>query len=189
MSAESVEEVILEHETECEATVSSFKRDLQKVKTGKASTGLVENIIVEYYGAKTALVHLGQITTPEARLIQIQVFDRSAISAIEKAIQTSGLGLNPSSDGTTIRLLVPPLTEETRRDIVKHLHKLAEDKRVSIRNHRRDANDVIKKLEKDGAVAKDEVKRFLDTIQKQTDSAITELDKMLQVKEAECLEV
>lgn len=189
MSAESVEEVIFEHEQESEATVASFKRDLQKVKTGKASTGLVENIIVEYYGAKTALMHLGQISTPEARLISIQVFDRGAIAAIEKAIQTSGLGLNPSSDGATIRLIVPPLTEETRRDIVKHLNKLAEDKRVSVRNHRRDANDAIKKLEKDGAVAKDEVKRVLDQIQKQTDSAISEIDKLLQVKEAECLEV
>ena len=189
MNAESIDDVILAHDQESEATVSSFKRDIQKVKTGKASTGLVEGVIVDYYGSKTALVHLGQISTPEARLISIQVFDASSIPAIEKAIQTSGLGLNPSSDGNTIRLVVPPLTEETRKDIVRHLHKMAEDKRISIRNHRRDANDSVKKLEKDGSVAKDDVKKVLDQIQKQTDAAIAEIDSLLQVKEAECLEV
>jgi len=189
VDADNVEEIIETHALECEETFEAFKRDLQKLRTGKASTGLVEGIVVDYYGAKTALGHLGQISTPEPRLISIQVFDAGSIDSIEKAIQTSGLGFNPSRDGNTIRITVPALTEDSRKEIVKHLHKLAEEKRVSIRNHRRDANDAIKKLEKDKTVTKDDVKRHLDSIQKQTDKHVAEIDSLLKAKEEECMVV
>ncbi len=189
METTDVDEIIATHELESEETLQAFKRDLQKMRTGKASTGLVEGLVVDYYGTKSALGHLGQISTPEPRLITIQVYDAGAISSIEKAIQSSGLGLNPSRDGSTIRIIIPALTEESRKEIVKHLNKTAEDKRVSIRNHRRDANELLKKLEKDGEIAKDDVKKYLDTIQKQTDNFINEIDSLLKVKEAECMEV
>lgn len=184
-----VQESLKKHDEECKTAIAAFKRELQKVRTGRASGSVLEGVMVEYYGSKTALSHLGQITTPEPRMIVVQVYDAGAAVAVEKAIHSSGLGFNPSREGNTIRIVVPPLTEETRRDIVKHLHKMAEDYRVSIRNHRRDANDVIKKLEKEGTVAKDEAQKVMEKVQKQTDSAIAELDKVLAQKEAECLEV
>ncbi len=183
------QEVIAAHETECKSALAAFKRDLQKVRTGRASGSLLESVQVDYYGSKTPLQHLGQISTPEPRLITIQVYDASAVSAVEKAIQTSGLGFNPSREGNLIRVLVPTLTEESRKEIVKRLHKLAEDMKVSVRNHRRDANEAMKKLEKDGEISKDDIAKVLDKIQKQTDSAVVEIDKLLQAKEAECMEV
>lgn len=189
MADDSVDKIAAKHKEDCSGTVVVFKRDLQKVRTGKASAGLLENIVVDYYGSKMALNHLGQVSTPEARLIVVQVYDAGAVPAIEKAIQTAGLGLNPSREGNTLRVFVPSLTEETRRDIVRHLNKLAEEMRVSIRNHRRDANEGIKKLEKDGKATKDEAKRALDKIQAQTDGQIAEIDKLLKAKEAECMEV
>ena len=184
-----VQAILKKYEEECRAAVDAFRRELQKVRTGRASGSVLEGIVVEYYGTKTALSHLGQITTPEARLIVIQVYDSNAAVAVEKAIHSAGLGFNPSREGNTIRIVVPPLTEETRREIVKHLHKMAEDYRVSVRNHRRDANDAIKKLEKEGTVAKDEAGRVLEKVQKQTDASISDIDKVLAQKEAECMEV
>ena len=184
-----VQEILKNHDEECKTAIVAFKRELQKVRTGRASGSVLEGIMVDYYGSRTALSHLGQITTPEARMILIQVYDANAAVAVEKAIHSAGLGFNPSREGNTIRIVVAPLTEETRKDIVRHLHKMAEDYRVSIRNHRRDANDLIKKLEKEGTVAKDESQKVMEKVQKQTDSAISELDKVLAQKEAECLEV
>ncbi len=181
--------VLKSHEEECKDALAAFRRELQKVRTGRASGSVLEGVMVDYYGSKTSLSHLGQVTTPEARLIVIQVYDANAAVAVEKAIHSAGLGFNPSREGNTIRIVVPPLTEETRKDIVRHLHKLAEEYRVSIRNHRRDANESVKKLEKDGTIAKDEVARSLEKVQKQTDSSIAELDKALAQKEAECMEV
>lgn len=184
-----VQAILKNYEDECKASVEAFRRELSKVRTGRASGSVLEGIMVDYYGAKTALSHLGQISTPEARLIVIQVYDANAAIAVEKAIHSAGLGFNPSREGNTIRIVVAPLNEETRRDIVKRLHKMAEDHRVSIRNHRREANDQIKKLEKDGDVAKDETARVMEKVQKQTDSSISEIDKILAQKEAECMEV
>ena len=183
------DQIVAKHNEQCGATINAFKRDLGKVRTGRASSGLLEGIHVEYYGSRVPLTQLGQISAPEARLIIIQVYDSNAVQSIEKAIQSSGLGFNPARDGNTIRIVVPPLTEESRREIVKHLHKLAEEIRVSIRNHRRDANDAIKKLEKDNTLSKDDVKRTQDKIQKQTDSFITQVDTLLTAKEAESMEV
>lgn len=184
----TVDGVVSENKEHCAASLQAFRRDIQKIRTGRASTSLIEGVTVDYYGSRQTLGHLCQMSTPEARLIVLQVYDTSAVSAIEKAIQSAGLGLNPSRDGNTLRIVVPALTEETRKDIVRHLHKLAEEMRVSVRNHRREANDQLKKLEKDGAT-KDDTKRGAEKIQKQTDSAIAEIDSLLKAKEAECLEV
>jgi len=185
----TVQEVLSKHAEECNASIAAFKRDLQKVRTGRASGSILENVQVDYYGSKTPLVHLGQISTPEPRLIMIQVYDANAAPAVEKAIQTAGLNFNPSREGNTIRIVVPPLTEDSRKEIVRRLHKLAEDMRVSVRNHRRDANDAIKKIEKEGGIMKDDVTKTTDKVQKQTDTSIVEIDKLLQAKEAECMEV
>ena len=187
--AESIEEVIAENKDNSSSSIEAFKRELQKIRTGRASAGLVEGINVDYYGSKTSLAHLGQITTPEANQILIQVFDAGAVESVEKAIMSSELGFNPSRDGNTLRIIVPPLTEERRKDIVKLLNKTAEDIRVSIRNHRRDANDAIKSLEKENAISKDDAKRATESIQKQTDLSIAEVDKLLAEKEEECLQV
>lgn len=189
MEPKDAEEVLLEHEAECDGALSAFMRDLKKMRTGRASASLLEGITVDYYGAKTPLMHLGQVTAPEPRLIVVQVYDANAVSSVEKAIQSSDLGFNPARDGNTLRITVPPLTEETRKEVVRHLHKMAEDIRISIRNHRRDANDCLKKAEKEGGLAQDEAKRCLDKVQKQTDRFIAEVDKLLAAKEAECMEV
>lgn len=189
MSDGSAVPAVGKHEEQCKSAIAAFRKELQKVRTGRASAGLLEGVMVDYYGSKTALSHLGQITAPEPRLIVIQVFDTSAVQSVEKAIQSAGLNLNPSREGNNIRVNLPALTEENRREIVKVLTKHAEEMRVSIRNHRRDANEQVKKLEKDGDLAKDDVKRVLDKIQKQTDLAIVEVDKLLAAKEAECMEV
>lgn len=185
----TVNEVIAKHDDQCKRSVQHFKKELQKVRTGRASPGLLEGIMVEHYGTKMPLNQLAQISTPEARLILLQVYDAQAVSPIEKAIQGAGIGMNPSRDGNTIRLVVPPLTEETRKEIIKHLHKMAEEIRVAIRNHRRDANDVLKKFEKDNTFPKDEVKKGMEKVQKLTDSFITEVDKLLATKEAESKEM
>lgn len=181
--------VLEEHRESCDGAISAFRRELQKVKTGRASTGLVEGLIVDYYGSKTPLGHLGQISTPESRTILIQAYDAKSCPAIEKAIQGSSLGLNPSRDGNTIRISIPALTEESRKEIVKMLNKMAEDIKISIRNHRRDANDKLKCLEKDGQITKDDNKKAQEKIQKQTDKHIADVDVILKSKEEECLEV
>ncbi|HQH26408.1 MAG TPA: ribosome recycling factor [Oligoflexia bacterium] len=189
MQAKDANAVVSEHEKQCQAAIGAFKRELQKLRTGRASAALVEGIHVDYYGAKTALSHLAQISTPEPRQIVVQVYDSGAVVAVDKAIRSADLGFNPMRDGNTLRILVPALTEETRRDIVKHLHKMGEEIRVSIRNHRRDANELLKKLEKAGDLTKDDAKKTLDKVQKLTDQYTQEVDKLLAAKEKECMEV
>jgi ribosome recycling factor len=189
MAFDSLEEVLLDHEEKCEAAITAFKRELQKVRTGRASSGLVEGLVVDYYGSKTPLNSLAQISTPEPRLIMIQAFDKGAIPAIEKAIMTSSLGLNPNTEGTVIRVVVPSLTEDSRKDLLKVLGKMAEDIRVSVRNHRRDANESIKKMEKSGDLTKDDLKRGQETVQKQTDAHVKGIADILTAKEAEVMEV
>jgi ribosome recycling factor len=189
MSAQTIDAVINELNQEFDKTIQVFKKDLQKVRTGRASTGLVEGIIIDYYGSKTPLGHMGQLSTPEARLIVIQAYDRGAVPIIEKAIQNSGLGLNPSSEGNTIRIIIPALTEENRKDIVKHLNKIAEEMKVSLRNHRRDAIDQLKTLEKDKIIAQDDLKKSTEKIQKLIDAETVKVDQLLEAKVAECMEV
>ena len=169
--------------------VEAMERDFQGIRTGRASTALVERIHVDYYGTQTPLNQLAGISVPESHQIVIQPWDRSVLGAIEKAIQKSELGLVPNVDGTVVRLNIPPLTEERRRDLVKNVHKRMEEARVEIRNFRRDAADDLKKEERDGTVGADDSHRQLDQLQKTTDRWIGEVDRLGQVKEQEVMEV
>lgn len=189
MQPKDAKQALTEHEKQCQAAVAAFKREMQQMRTGRASASLIENVQVDYYGTKTALSHLAQITSPEARLLLVQVYDANAVVAVDKAIRSADLGFNPSRDGNSLRIVVPALNEETRKEIVKHLHKMAEDIRVSVRNHRRDANEFLKKFEKDSAITKDESKKSQERVQKLTDQYIQEIDKLLAAKEKECMEV
>ena len=169
--------------------VDVMERDLQGVRTGRASTSLVERIVVDYYGTQTPLNQLASISVPESHQIVIQPWDRSVLGAIEKAIIKSDIGLVPNVDGTVVRLNIPPLTEERRRDLVKSVHKRMEEARVEVRNLRRDAADDLKKEERDGSVGADEAHRQLDQLQKTTDRWIGEVDRLGSVKEQEVMEV
>jgi len=169
--------------------VEVLERDLQGIRTGRASTSLVERIHVEYYGTSTPLNQLAGISVPEQHQIVIQPWDRSVLGAIEKAILKSDLGLTPNVDGTAVRLNIPQLTEERRRDIVKMVHRRMEEARVEIRNLRREAADAIKKEERDGTLGTDEAHRELEVLQKVTDREIAEVDKVGGTKEREVLEV
>ncbi|MHA6484366.1 ribosome recycling factor [Paenibacillus sp. strain BS8-2] len=168
--------------------IGAFKRDLATLRAGKASPALFDRIQVEYYGSLTPLNQLANINTPDSRTLMIQPWDKSSLAAIEKAILKSDLGLTPSNDGLSIRISVPPLTEERRLDLVKSAKKFAEEAKVAIRNIRRDANDDIKKLEKTD-ISEDESRRHQEDIQKSTDKFIAEVEKVLSAKEKEILEV
>jgi ribosome recycling factor len=169
--------------------LEALERDLAAVRTGRASTALVERVPVEYYGTSTPLNQLASISVPEAHSIVIQPWDRSALGAIEKAILKSEIGLTPNVDGTVVRLNIPPLTEERRKDLVKLVHKRMEEARVELRNHRRDAADDIKRAERDGEFGADEGRRQLDALQKLTDRWTAEVDRVGKIKEQEILEV
>jgi ribosome recycling factor len=169
--------------------VDAMERDFAAFRTGRASTALVERLTVDYYGTQTALNQLAGISVPEAHQIVIQPWDRSVLGAIEKAIQKSDIGLVPNVDGTVVRLNIPPLTEERRKDLVKSVHKRMEEARVEIRNLRRDAADELKKEERDGTVGTDEAHRQHATLQKTTDRWIGEVDRLGQAKEQEVMEV
>jgi ribosome recycling factor len=169
--------------------IEAMERDFTGIRTGRASTALVERIVVDYYGAQTPLNQLAGISTPDPHLIVIQPWDRSALSAIEKAITRSDIGLTPNVDGTVVRLNVPPLTEERRREMVKQVHRRTEDARVEVRNHRREAADVLKRALRDGDLSEDEERRELDALQKLTDRHIEGIDARADRKEAEILEV
>ena len=169
--------------------VEAMERDFQAFRTGRASTALVERLTVDYYGTQTPLNQLAGISVPEAHQIVIQPWDRAVLGAIEKAIQKSELGLVPNVDGTVVRLNIPPLTEERRKDLVKSVHKRMEDARVEVRNLRREAADDLKKEERDGDVGTDESHRQLDQLQKTTDRWIGEVDRLGEAKEQEVMEV
>jgi ribosome recycling factor len=169
--------------------VEAMERDFQGFRTGRASTSLVERLTVDYYGTQTPLNQLASISVPEAHQIVIQPWDRGVLSAIEKAILKSDIGLTPNVDGTLVRLNIPPLTEERRKDIVKSVHKRMEDARIEIRNIRREANDGIKKEERDGELGTDDARREVDQLQKLTDRVVGDVDRLGGVKEQEVLEV
>jgi ribosome recycling factor len=169
--------------------VEAMQRDFTGIRTGRASTSLVDRLHVDYYGTETPLNQLAGISVPEPHQIVIQPWDRSVLGAIEKAIQKSDIGLVPNVDGTVVRLNIPPLTEERRKDLVRVVHKRMEEARVEIRNLRRDAADTIKKDERDGAVGSDEAHRELETLQRTTDRWIGEVDRLGKSKEDEVLEV
>ena len=169
--------------------LEALERELSAIRTGRAATALVERIPVEYYGTSTPLNQLASISVPEAHSIVIQPWDRSALGAIEKAIQKSEVGLVPNVDGTAVRLNIPPLTEERRRDLVKLVHKRMEEARVEIRNHRRDVADEIKRSEKAGDLTTDDVRHEQDVLQKVTGRWTAEVDRVGKHKEQEIMEV
>ena len=169
--------------------VEILERDLQGIRTGRASTSIVEHIMVEYYGTPTALNQLAGINVPESHQIVIQPWDRSVLGAIEKAIIKSDIGLVPNMDGAVVRLNIPPLTEERRKDLVKQVHRRMEEARVEIRNLRRDAADHLKKEEHEGVLGTDEARRELEQLQRVTDKHVADVDRVGAVKEQEILEV
>jgi len=182
-------EILTDADQKMTRAVDAMERDFQAVRTGRASTALVERILVDYYGTQTPLNQLAGISVPEQHQIVIQPWDRSVLGAIEKAITKSDIGLVPNVDGAVVRLNIPPLTEERRKDMVKVVHKRMEEARVEIRNLRRDAADHIKREERDGDVGTDESHRQLETLQKTTDRHIADVDRLGLVKEQEILEV
>lgn len=175
-------------EERMEKALGALKRDLSTLRAGRANPALLDRIQVEYYGSLTPINQVASITIPDPRTLIIQPWDKSAMSAIEKAIMKSDLGMSPTSDGTVIRLVVPALTEERRADLAKMTKKFGEEAKVAIRNIRRDANDDIKKLEKD-QISEDESRRHQEDIQKATDKYVAEVDKILAQKEKEIMEV
>lgn len=169
--------------------VEAMERDFAAIRTGRASPALVERIPVEYYGTPTPLNQLASIGVPEAHQIVIQPWDRGVLGAIEKAIQKSDIGLMPNVDGTVVRLNIPPLTEERRRDLVKVVHRRMEEAKVEIRNHRREAFDEVRRREREGEVGADEARRELEQIEKLTHDWVAEADRLGKVKEQEVMEV
>ena len=169
--------------------VDALKYQLTKIRTGRASANVLDGVTVDYYGSPTPVNQVGQVSTPEARLLQIQPFDKSMIAAIEKAILGANLGLTPSNDGNLIRIPFPALTEERRKEQVREIKKIGEDARIAVRNARRDQNDLVKKTEKAKEISEDESKKFQDEIQKITDKFIAEIDKIVETKEKELMSV
>jgi ribosome recycling factor len=174
---------------EMEATLGALKKDLSHVRTGRASTHLLDGLFVEYYGAKTPLNQVAQVNAPEATLLVIQPYDKTALQAIERAIHTSDLGLTPQNDGKIIRVPIPALTEERRKELVKHVRKVAEDYRVSVRNHRRDALEMLKELEKDKEITQDDHRHAHDKVEVMTKEYIEKVDKAVKTKEDEIMAV
>ena len=183
------DEVIELARQEMDGAVNAFRHELSRVRTGRASTGLLEGLQVNYYGAKTPLRQLAGLAAPEPRLLVVTPYDKGVMGEIEKAIRTSDLGLNPINDGKIIRVPIPELNEERRRDLVKHVRKLAEEFRVSVRNHRRDANDMLKQENKDKQITDDELRAGEAKVQQLTTEHIEKVDKVLAAKEAEIMEV
>lgn len=178
-----------ELQKEMEKSIAAFRKELAKVRTGRASTALLEGIMVEYYGASTPLNQLANMSAPEPRLLVIQPYDPGAIGNIEKAIHKADLGLTPNNDGKVIRIPIPELTEERRKELVKHVKKMAEEFRVSVRNHRRVAIEKLKEVEKNKEITEDDFKHSQDRVQKITDEFIARVDKVLKGKEDEIMEV
>lgn len=172
-----------------EKAVSSLSRELASVRAGRASANLLDKISVEYYGAPTPVNQLASISVPEARMLVIQPYDKSVLGDIEKAILKSDLGLTPSNDGSIIRLSIPALTEERRKELVKLVKKYAEEAKVAVRNIRRDGNDDLKKLEKNGEITEDELRNNTENVQKLTDEYIVKVDNVAKDKEKEIMEV
>jgi ribosome recycling factor len=188
-SQAQIQERLVDAEVRMEKSIEALQKDLGGVRTGRATPSLIDRVQVDYYGTPTPLQSIAGITAPEARLLVIQPYDRSSIAAIEKALQRGELGLNPSNDGQVIRIAIPPLTEDRRREFAKLVKQKAEEARISVRNIRRDEVDHLRRLEKEGHVSKDEIERNIAEVQHITDSFIGKVDDLTQKKEAEILEV
>lgn len=184
-----VDDLFGDAERRMQKAIEVLKQDLAAIRTGRASAALLDRITVDYYGTPTPVNQVATISVPEARLLVIQPWDRKMLVDIEKAIQKSDLGINPNNDGQVIRLAIPPLNEERRRDMVKNVHKKLDEHKVAIRNIRRDAHDKLRDREKKKEISEDELKRSTDRLQKLTDRFIEEMDKVGKAKELEILEV
>jgi ribosome recycling factor len=183
------EAVFTQLQKDMDGSVAALRKELSKLRTGRASTALLESIMVDYYGTSTPLNQLSTMSAPEPRLLVVQPFDRNAMAEIEKAILKSDLGLTPNNDGKIIRIPLPQLTEERRKDLVKHVKKLAEEYRVSVRSHRRVAIEQLKEGEKKKEITADDAKHGQDRVQKITDEFIGRIDKVVKAKEDEVMEV
>lgn len=177
------------YQEKMDKTISVLKQDLNTVRAGRANPALLDQITVEYYGMPTPLKQIANISVPDPRSLLIAPFDPKSIKEIEKAIQIANIGINPSNDGRTVRLVIPPLTEERRKDLTKLIKKMGEEAKVAVRNCRRDANDDIKKLEKAGELTEDDVKSDLEEIQKMTDKCMKNIDEIIAAKDKELMEL
>lgn len=183
-----IDEIYEEAKDKMESSIDGFKKELKRVRTGRASLSLLDGIRVDYYGTRTQLSQMATLAVPESRLITIQPWDATVIKDIEKAILISDLGLTPNSDGKIIRLAIPPLTEERRKELVKTVGKMGEERKVAVRAIRRDSNEMLKDLKKDGDITEDQLFKSQDEIQKITDDHIKQVDEICQKKEKEILE-
>ena len=185
----TAKEEIVQIKRRMEKAVDDLRKELATIRTGRASISILDNIVVDYYGTPTPINQVAQLGTPDGTLITVQPYDASLVGPVEKAIRTSDLGLNPSNDGRIVRIPVPPLTEDRRKALAKHVHKVLEDHRTAVRNIRRDGNEFMKKQLKDKLISEDEEKKSLDEVQKLTDEFIRKLESVAQNKEAEILKV
>ena len=182
-----INEIFIDVKNRMQKAIKHYQHEVATIRTGQASTSIVDGTKVDYYGTMSPLGNIANISAPETQLVVIQPFDPTSLEAIEKAIINSDIGLNPNNDGNVIRLNVPTLTDERRKELVKFVHKIIEEGRVSVRNIRRDANDHLKKIEKDHDMSEDNLKRALENIQETTDEYIKELNKIQEMKEKEIL--
>jgi len=189
VSVPALKDSYLQLKARMDKAVDDFRRELTGVRTGRASVHMLDSVSVDYYGSQMPLNQIAQVHAPEPQLLTVQPFDPTSLPVIEKAIRAADLGLNPMNDGKIIRVPVPPLTEERRKEMVKHLHKVLEDHRTAVRNIRRDGNELIKKAMKDKKISEDEERRSLDEIQKLTDTEIKKMEEMSAAKEKEVLQV
>jgi ribosome recycling factor len=183
------QQVIKNAQEKMEKGIAAYTRELSSIRAGRASASILDRITVDYYGAPTPINQLAGVSAPEARMLVIQPYDKTVLGEIEKAILKSDLGLNPSNDGSIIRLSFPALTEERRRDLAKEVKKMSEDAKVAVRNVRRDANDDLKKLEKNGEITEDDLRGYTEDVQKATDNYIVKVDEITKKKEQEIMEV
>jgi ribosome recycling factor len=181
--------VLSDTDQHMDKSLDVLRRELSTIRTGRANPSVIEHLNVDYYGTPTPLLQLATISSPDPRQLLVQPYDKSALGTIEKAIRSSDLGFNPTNDGTQIRIIIPQLTEERRRDMVKLVHKRVEEAKISIRNVRRESNDHLRKLKKEKEISEDEEKRALEQLQRATDRAIREADAIGHSKEADMLEV
>lgn len=177
------------YKAQCTKAIEHYKKEISRLRSGRAAPSLLEGLMVDYYGSTVSLQQLGMVSAPEPRMLTIQVYDAGAVEAIEKAIQQSDLGLNPSRDGTLIRVIIPALNEERRKDLIKKVHKMAEETRIALRNLRREEVEGVKKQVKNKELSEDDARRAQDEIQKIVDKFIAEADSAAAAKEKEMLEV
>lgn len=182
-------DIINDTKSKMQKSVDNLSIELANISAGRANSNLLNGVNVDYYGAPTPVQQLASINVPEARLLVIAPYDKSSVGNIEKAINAANLGVNPSSDGEVIRIVIPALTEDRRKELVKEVKKIGEDAKVAVRNVRRDSNDVLKKQEKNGDITEDDLRSQTDDVQKLTDNSIKEIDKLLEEKEKDIMSV